>query len=123
MRHPLLVAALALCASSAALAPSPTYCRVTGLTDYTLGVAYRILLSLDPTCEHDAVGRVRKIGTLNMFSRYQPTKPGGLPQFGGLWGWNLNAQTSLVPREQLWTLFSWRWQWWDGQSWQPVEEP
>ena len=98
-----------------------TYCRVTILPDYTLGFAYYAILQRSPTCPADGIGRVRKVGTLN--PKHPATKPGGLPQYGGVWGWTLSANGSGVPYREYWTSLSWRWQWYDGQRWRPVEVP
>ncbi|BDP44830.1 hypothetical protein DAETH_47990 (plasmid) [Deinococcus aetherius] len=100
--------------------PPPRYCSVLILRDYRLAVTYQAILRLDPTCPPDGVGRLRKVSTLNWGGPYVPQKPGGLPQYGNLWGWSLTSAGSNVPSRELWTLYSWRWQWYDGAEWQPV---
>lgn len=115
-----LTALLLLGAPAAQPTPQPRYCSVLILRDYRAVITYQAILRLDPLCPPGAVGRLRKVSTLNWGGPYVPQKPGGLPQYGGLWGWTLTPGGSNVPSRELWTLSSWRWQWYDGEAWQPA---
>ncbi|AWT34594.1 hypothetical protein DM785_02755 [Deinococcus actinosclerus] len=75
--------------------------------DYTLGVTYRASLRLAPECPPGTVLRVRKSSTTSTRqggAPYQPIKP-----LKGAWDVGILAK-SPVPREELWTLYSWRWE-------------
>ncbi|WP_019584655.1 hypothetical protein [Deinococcus apachensis] len=124
MRSPLWAALLIGAALSLPTASAQTtYCPVQVIPDYVLGFAYRALLRLDPACPPGGVGRVRKVSTLNSYGPFVPQKPGGLPQYGGVWGWNLTAISSSVPSRELWTTLHWEWNYWDGTDWLPAEGP
>lgn len=113
MRHLLLVAALALCASAAA---TPTYCRALAIPDNVLPWAYRPVIRLAPGCPPGGFARVRKSSTLNVRhegSPYQPIRP----EVGA---WNVTQNGSTIPTSELWTLITWRWEWWDGTRWRPA---
>ncbi|WP_343757443.1 hypothetical protein [Deinococcus depolymerans] len=77
------------------------------MPDYTLGVTYRASLRLAPECPPGTVMRVRKSSTTSTRQSgapYQPIKP-----LQGAWDVGILAKTP-VPREELWTLYSWRWE-------------
>ena len=82
------------------------YCPVSVTKDFVFPAIYRAILRPDPTCTGQT--RVRKVSTINPRSAAQ--KPGGT---GGLWAWNL----ATVPDAELWTLYTWQWQWYDGTKW------
>lgn len=114
----LALAALLIGAASAVSAPSPPhsrYCPVLVYEDYNYPpVVYRAVLLRDPSCRPDQVARIRKTSTLNLYRRYQPIRP----EKGA---WEIRATSDTVPDSALWTLLSWRWQFWDGETWQFAE--
>ncbi|WP_407572155.1 hypothetical protein [Deinococcus altitudinis] len=113
----LALAALLLGAVSAVPLPkSPlSYCAATVTRDYTLGITYLAIINRADTCAARQVTRLRKVSTLNLGARYAPIKP--------LTGaWTVTTIGSSVPASELWTLYSWRWQWWDGAGWVFSEE-
>ena len=92
--------------------PLSPYCGVVIYEDLSLPpLAYKAVIVRDKTCRIDQVARLRKTSTMNLGARYQPIKP--------LKGaWELKATSSSIPGAEFWTLFSWRWQFWDGSAWQ-----
>lgn len=87
------------------------YCPVEMYPDYLTGIAYKAILRMAPGCPTGSVGRVRKISRITGLQT-----PGGKPEYGGVWGWNLNWYTSLVPERALWTSFTTEWEsYYDGK--------
>lgn len=111
------LAALLLAPALAATPPPPpvTYCAVQVYRDYTLGITYRALLIPDLDCE--GVTRVRKASTINRAAPWRPVKPDGSAQYGGRWGWTVDS----VPHRELWTTFTWEWNYYDGRQWVPAQ--
>ncbi|WP_261665485.1 hypothetical protein [Deinococcus sp. Marseille-Q6407] len=100
------------------------YCAVRMLPDYHFGFSYFARLRLSPTCPAGAVGRVRKTSTLSTKAkgaRYQPVKPDGSAQYGGLFSWTLTRNGDNIPNGEEWTWNRWRWEYWDGSSWRPAQ--
>ena len=115
-RHPalLLGAALLLPATAVIVVTSPPGCRLQVIPDYTWAVTYKAVLRLSPGCADNTTLRVRKSSTQNVRrdgAPYQPIKP-----TQGAWNF---GRTSTVPPNELWTVYSWRWEWWDAQAWNP----
>jgi len=117
-RTALLTALLTLPSADALTVSTPArietkshYCPITVYRDYNLQpVSYRAVLLRETTCTLDQIARVRKTSGLNLGARYQPIRP----EVGA---WEVRAAASTVPPDQLWTLYSWRWQWFDGSTW------
>lgn len=117
--HRLALAALMVGTATSSAAPlpkpPPSYCPATVTRDYTLGVTYLAVINRSKACTARQVARLRKVSTMNLGGRYAPIKP--------LTGaWSLTASGTTVPASELWTLYSWRWQWWDGAGWIFTEE-
>ena len=96
------------------------YCAVRMLPDYHFGFSYFARLRLDPACPAGGVGRVRKTSTLSTKAngaRYQPVKPDGSAQFGGLYSWTITKSGDNIPPGEEWTFNRWRWEYWDGSRW------
>ncbi|KQR37715.1 hypothetical protein [Deinococcus sp. Leaf326] len=116
-RHPallLLGVALLIPAAAVVVATSPPGCRLQVIPDYTWAVTYKAVLRLSPGCTDGTVLRVRKSSTQNVRrdgAPYQPIKPAQ-----GAWNF---GKTSTVPKNELWTVYTWRWEWWDAQAWNP----
>ena len=89
-----------------ALTAAAAYCPVTVTKDYVFPAVYKAIL--EPAAECVGITRVRKVSTIN--PRTAAQKPGGA---GGVWAWTL----ATVPDSELWTLYTWQWQWWDGSKW------
>lgn len=116
-RHPallLLSAALLIPAAAIVVVTSPPGCRLQVVPDYTWAVTYKAVLRLSPGCPDDTALRVRKSSTQNVRRNgapYQPIKPEQ-----GAWTF---GRTSTVPRNELWTVYSWRWEYYDPEAWNP----
>ncbi len=97
--------------------PAPTYCRTIVIKDSVLVVAYKPVIRLAPDCPADGQARVRKSSTMNVVRNgapYQPIRP--------LQGaWVVTKFSSTIPWNELWTTFTWRWEWWDGMRWRASE--
>lgn len=109
-----LLAALTLPALALLPAPAPP-CRLQVIPDYTLLVAYRAVLRPSSGCPAGAVLRVRKSSTLNVRREgapYQPIRP-------GTGAWEVAGPAVFVnrpvPGGDLWTLLSWRWEYFDPE--------
>ena len=113
----LLLALGSLTAAEAQVAPQPLpACHLRILRDYTLGVTYKAVLRLSPGCRPGTVLRVRKSSTLNTRrggAPYQPIKP----EAGA---WELSASKTTIPARELWTLYSWRWEFYDPAGINPL---
>lgn len=112
--YPLALALLGLLltAGAAAPTPEPAACRLQIIPDYTLGITYRAVLRLSPECAERASLRIRKSSTQNVRrdgAPYQPIKP-------TVGAWDLGPKTT-VPAGELWTLSSWRWEYYDVAAW------
>lgn len=84
------------------------------------GVSYLAALTVSPSCPASRVFRVRKTSTLNMRSKgapYQPIRPDGSLDAGGLFSWSISKRTSNIPPSELWTSFTWDWQVYDAHTW------
>ncbi|THF70524.1 hypothetical protein E7T06_07415 [Deinococcus sp. Arct2-2] len=117
--HRLLLPLLSLLLASAIAlpAPAPTYCRTIVIKDSVVLVAYKPVIRLAPDCPPDAQARVRKSSTLNTRRNgapYQPIRP-------LIGAWIVTPYGSTIPANELWTLLTWRWEWWDGTRWQASE--
>lgn len=108
---------------AAASTPPSRYCAVYVIPDYQLVVSYRAILGLETGCPPGGAARIRKASTLNRTGPYRPIKPDGSARYGGLWGWTLTERGGNVPERELWTSFSWEWEWWDGRTWRPARRP
>ncbi|MXV21781.1 hypothetical protein [Deinococcus xianganensis] len=98
-------------------ATSTEWCSAQVYRSYSLGVSYRAAVIPDQAClDRGGVLRLRKVSTMSL-KPFQPQKPNGSEQYGGLWGWNVTARGSQLPTSELWTLYSWQWQRWDGRRW------
>lgn len=123
-RHPamlLLGAALLIPAAAVVVVTSPPGCRLQVIPDYTWGVTYKAVLRLSPGCTDDTTLRVRKSSTQNVRREgapYQPIKPDGSDRYAGKFAWDFGT-LSTVPTNELWTVYSWRWEWWDPNTWNP----
>lgn len=88
-------------------------CAVTVSPQVTRGVTYHASIRLAPGCPPGGTARVRKSSTLNTRASgapYQPIKP----EQGA---WTVTRTGSTVPIPELWTLFTWQWQFYDPQAW------
>ncbi|KQR40732.1 hypothetical protein [Deinococcus sp. Leaf326] len=115
-RHPalLLLSAALIPAAAVVVVTSPPGCRLQVIPDYTWAVTYKAVLRLSPGCMDGTALRVRKSSTQNVRREgapYQPIKP-----IQGAWTF---GKTSTVPKNELWTVYTWRWEWWDAQAWNP----
>lgn len=110
---------LALPQELARISASP-YCAVRLFPDYHLGLGYYARFRLAANCPAGSVGRVRKTSRLSTRvggARWQPVKPDGSRQYGGLWSWTVwKSGASNIPTAERWT-FNWAWQYWDGRAW------
>lgn len=100
--------------------PPPPGCYLRVIPDYSFGVIYRPVLKPSPDCGADVSLRVRKTSTLNRRKNgapYQPIIPDGSAKYGGVYSWTLGKFGGTIPAGELWTLYSWRWQWLDGKVW------
>lgn len=113
-----LIGALSLSASAqvpAATSPLPP-CHLRIYPDYTLGVMYRAVLRLSSGCPAGTTLRVRKSSTMNTRvngAPYQPVRP-----LSG--AWELGTKKSTIPAGDLWTLYNWRWEWYDARALNPL---
>lgn len=124
MRTSLLLALLAGATHSSALLSipaAPPTCRLQIIPDYTLIFAYRAVLRLSPECGFSQSLRVRKSSTTSTKRNgapYQPIRP----EVGA---WTLGRLDTTVPENQLWTVWSWRWEYNDPiltkGKWRPAE--
>ncbi|MBZ9753615.1 hypothetical protein K7W42_22590 [Deinococcus sp. HMF7604] len=121
MRRLLLLLILLPSAALALLVvpPGPPACRLQVVPDYTLGVTFRAALRLAPGCPFGTVLRVRKSSTTSTRRNgapYQPIKPEQ-----GAWEVGAAGQPlkSPVPRSELWTLYTWRWEYNAARAGQP----
>lgn len=108
----LLTAALALPAVALVAVNQPPGCRLQVIPDYTVGFAYRAVLRPSPGCSIGETLRVRKSSTTSVKRNgapYQPIKP----EVGA---WGVGAKVT-VPDRELWTLNSWRWEYYDPDLW------
>ncbi|MVN86921.1 hypothetical protein GO986_09100 [Deinococcus sp. HMF7620] len=99
--------------------PGPPICRLQVVPDYTLGVTSRAALRLSPGCAFGTILRVRKSSTTSTRRNgapYQPIKPEQ-----GAWEVGATGQPlkSPVPKSELWTLYSWRWEYNAAKPGQP----
>lgn len=88
-----------------------TYCPVIVYRDYHFGAVYKAVPRLPTTCQGTA--RVRKSSTINVRRNgapYQPVKP----EIGA---WDVTRTKTNIPPRELWTLTTWRWEYWDGSRW------
>ncbi|MFD1734678.1 hypothetical protein ACFSC4_30305 [Deinococcus malanensis] len=93
------------------------YCAVQIIRDNALIFAYKPVIRLHPSCSRRAQARVRKSSTLNTRRNgapYQPIRP----EKGA---WTVTASGTTIPNRDLWTTWSWRWEYWDGTHWRPAE--
>lgn len=109
--------------------PAPPGCYLQVIPDYTLIVVYRPVLRPSPDCPADVTLRVRKSSTISRKrngASYQPIIPDGSERYDGAYSWPLGKFSNGIPRNALWTSYSWEWQyevapgsnvWRDG--WQP----
>lgn len=119
------LAALALATSVSAIpalpvaapTPAPIYCPVEVITDNVLPFAFKPVIRLKDGCPWGGHARVRKSSTLNTKrdgAPYQPIRP----EQGA---WTVTTRTNTIPARELWTLWSWRWEWFDGSRWRAAE--
>ncbi|GGK11879.1 hypothetical protein GCM10008955_01410 [Deinococcus malanensis] len=97
--------------------PLVKYCAVQIIRDNALIFAYKPVIRLHPSCSRRAQARVRKSSTLNTRRNgapYQPIRP----EKGA---WTVTASGTTIPNRDLWTTWSWRWEYWDGTHWRPAE--
>ncbi len=93
-----------------AVPSAPPSCRLQVIPDYTLIFAYRAVLRLSPECGFAQALRVRKSSTTSTKrdgAPYQPIRP-------ELGAWELERLSTSVPANQLWTSWSWRWEYNDA---------
>ncbi|OLV20117.1 hypothetical protein [Deinococcus marmoris] len=101
-------------------------CHLNVFPDYTLGFAYQAFLQPSSDCLFTVSLRVRKTSTISRKRNgapYQPIIPDGSARYGGVYSWTLGKYGGTVPRRELWTSYSWKWQWLDGEVWRDGVEP
>jgi hypothetical protein len=107
-----LLLALSLTAAPPPINRTSPYCPAIVYPDYVLGVTYYAVVLRDASCLTGQVARVRKASTLNIGARYRPIQP--------LRGaWEITESGNTLPGNR-WTLYTWRWEYWDGASWLPA---
>lgn len=107
-----LALVLALPALALIAVTAPPGCRLQVIPDYTVGFAYKAVLRPSPGCPAGQTLRVRKSSTTSVKrdgAPYQPIKP-----IRG--AWDVGVQ-STVPERELWTVNSWRWEYYDADAW------
>jgi len=123
IRHPLTLTALlgaALLLPVAALlsaSPGTPPCHLQVIPDYTFAVTYKAVLRPSSGCPYGTVLRTRKSSTTSVKRNGAPWQP-IKPEVGA---WEVGTSGALlktpVPARELWTLYTWRWEWFDAQAW------
>lgn len=91
-------------------------CTLTMIPADVRGATYKAKFIVSPSCPAATHFRVRKSSTTSLKrdgAPYQPIKP-------LLGAWTVTKASATIPAAELWSLATWRWEWWDGTRWQPI---